>query len=145
MRLLDIEARLDASADLRHLADLFDLTDGELDVLTTCLALDLAPVLGSTFIALSRTAGVTEALVRGLFGHTRDALVLPPGGALLRWRLVTAADAAPGEPRALCCDPQVRVWLSGQPEPSSSACRPSSSARASPVASWAPCARRPGR
>lgn len=119
-RLASVEALLaDApeTADLRQLAEIFELSPGELDVLHACLALDLSPVLGPAFAALTQAPCVTEPLVRRLFGHDRDALILPPGGPLLRWRLVVSGDAAPGEPVPLRCDPQIRVWLSRQPVP----------------------------
>jgi len=118
LRLADVEARLAVApeaADLRQLAATFELSHGELDVLQACLALELSPALGPAFTVVSHGPCVTEPLVRRLFGHDRDALVLPPGGPLLRWRLVAAADAGPGEPAPLRCDPQVRVWLSPQP------------------------------
>jgi hypothetical protein len=118
LRLADVEARLAVApeaADLRQLASTFELSPGELDVLAACLALELSPALGPAFAALSHTPCVTEPLVRRLFGHDRDALVLPSAGSLLRWRLVTVDDVVPGEPAPLRCDPQVRVWLSDQP------------------------------
>ena len=100
------------TAEFRRLAETFDLSPGECDVLQACLALELSPILGPAFAALAHVPCVTEPLVRRLFGHERDALILPPGGPLLRWRLVVAGEAAP-----LRCDPQVRTWLSGHLTP----------------------------
>ena len=118
LQLHSVEARLAAGPEaeaFRRLSDVFDLAPGELDVLSACLALELAPALGPAFAFLGGTAPcVTEPLVRRLFGHDVTARVLPPAGPLLAWQLVTAAEAGPGEPPPLRCDPQLRTWLSGQ-------------------------------
>jgi hypothetical protein len=118
-RLAEVEADLqECSDDQSRLSPLFrlvrdlELTPLELDLLQAGVALELAPALGPAFLRLVGVPGVTEALVRRIFGHPPEPL-LHPDGALLRWRLVTAHDIGPGAPPLLHVDPQFSSWLSG--------------------------------
>lgn len=118
-RLAAVEADLNECIDdqsrmspLFRLARDLELSPPELDLLQAGVALELAPALGPAFLRLAGVPGVTEALVRRLFGHPSDPL-LHLDGALLRWRLVTAHDIGPGTPPLLHVDPQFSSWLSG--------------------------------
>lgn len=106
---VDDQSRL---SPLFRLARDLELTPPELDLLQAGVALELAPALGPAFHRLAGVPGVTEALVRCLFGHPADPL-LQPDSALLRWRLVTVHDIDSGAPPLLRVDRQFSSWLSG--------------------------------
>src|SRR5690606_30910915 len=106
----------DAGARLRELQRMFRLSEPELDLLQTCLALALDPGLGRAFGHLQQDPSrgyVTEPLAARLFGHGRR-LLCEAGGPLLGWGLVTAGDASPCQPLPFSVDPIVIAWLSGE-------------------------------
>jgi hypothetical protein len=119
-RLGDVESQLDACLDgaawdnpLRHLALALGLAVPDLELLQTCVAGELLPALAPGLLRLTGVPGVTEELVRRLFGRPLEPL-LRSTGALVRWRLVVERDAGPGVPAVLHLDPQVLDWLIGQ-------------------------------
>ena len=115
-REIDAVDRRLAAADgrLRRIAELFSLTQTDVDMLTGCLAPMIEPALGPVFAHLHGWPYPTDALVARLFGHAPSRGPLwSPGGPAALWRLVTAGMARPGEPTPLICDPQVVHWLAG--------------------------------
>src|SRR5690606_7782075 len=106
----------DAGARLRELQRMFRLSEPELDLLETCLALALDPGLGRLFGHLQQDPErgyVTVPLVARLLGHGRR-LLCEAGCPLLGWGLVTAGDASPCQPLPFSVDPIVIAWLSGE-------------------------------
>ncbi len=106
----------DAGTRLRELQRMFRLSEPEMDLLQTCLALALDPDLGAAFGHLQRSPArgyVTEPLAARLFGHGRR-LLCEAGCPLIGWGLVTTAEAPASEPIALTVDPVVIAWLQGE-------------------------------
>ena len=104
-------------ARLRELQRMFRLSEPEMDLLQTCLALALDPGLAAAFGHLQQSPArgcVTEPLAARLFGHGRR-LLCDAGCPLTGWGLVTAGEAAAGEPAAVTVDPIVIAWLQGEP------------------------------
>lgn len=103
-------------APLNHLRQLFNLSDTESDLLQTCLALAIDPTLATVYADLQRHPArvyATESLAARLFGHGRRSLWIP-GSSLAVWKLVSAGDAAPGEPSPLNADRVLIGWLQSQ-------------------------------
>lgn len=107
--------RLDALPEpdeLAFLRGVFDLDQGERDVLLTCLAFALDPSLAEPFARLAnhaRQRTPSEPLVARLFGWGHRRLL--GRGNLLAWRLVHAAPSEPGQPHALALEPELLDWL----------------------------------
>jgi hypothetical protein len=101
-----------AGSGLRQLAEIFGLTLPELDLLQMCLAFAVDTSLSAAFayVQQSGRAYPTEALGARLFGHGRRSM-WSPGCPLAVWKLVTAEQAAPGEPLPLTADKVVLDWL----------------------------------
>ena len=105
----------DPGARLRDLQRMFRLSEPEMDLLQTCLALALDPGLGAAFGHLQQSPSrgyATEPLAARLFGHGRH-LLCGAGCPLLGWGLVTAGESAAG-PVPLTVDPSVIAWLRGE-------------------------------
>ena len=103
-------------AALRSLSETFSLRAGEVDILLSCAALAFEPSLGERFAALqgrSSRSYVSETLVARLFGHGYRSL-FSESSQLAFWRLVTRAEAPPGEPPPLVLDPLVLRVLQGE-------------------------------
>lgn len=96
-----------------RLAELFALTPAECDILTTTLAMRFEPSLAQVFQQLTGRVWPTEALVQRLFGRNRRP-IWDPAGALARWELVEAGDAAAAEPPPLVVDPAIAAWVAGE-------------------------------
>ena len=106
----------DASVRLRDLCGLFRLSEPEMDLLQTGLALAIDPTLGLVYAYLQHHPGrsyATEVLAARLFGYGRGSL-WHPGCSLAVWGLVSAGEAAPGEPAPLVVDALVISWLQGE-------------------------------
>jgi ATP-dependent 26S proteasome regulatory subunit len=106
----------DAGVRLRELGNLFRLSEPEMDLLQMGLALAIDPPLGLVYAYLQHHSGrsyATEALAARLFGYERGSL-WHPGGPLAVWGLVSAGEAAPGEPAPLAVDALVIAWLQGE-------------------------------
>ncbi|MEM9088861.1 MAG: AAA family ATPase [Cyanobacteria bacterium P01_F01_bin.53] len=105
-----------AGEKLRRLAEMFLLTEPELDVLQCCVAVamdpTLAPVCGYLQQHSARTYA-TNALVARLFDYGHRSL-WSPSSALAIWGLVSAGDAALGEPVPLAVDAIVVDWFQGE-------------------------------
>lgn len=101
---------------LRHLGNLFRLSETELDLLQTCLAVALDPslavVYGHLQMGPARSAA-TEPLAARLFGYGHRSL-WNPGGPLAVWKLVHPGQAAQGDPPPLSVDPLIIEWLQGE-------------------------------
>jgi hypothetical protein len=101
---------------LARLANIFGLSTEENDLLQSCLAVALDPTLARICAYLQDNAGrpyVTEDFASRLFGYGRSG-VWRADSALFRFELLASRENAPGEPRALLCDPQVREWMLGR-------------------------------
>jgi hypothetical protein len=106
----------ESGARLLQLCNLFRLSEPELDLLQTCLAPAIDPSLGIVYAYLQQhpeRSYATEALAARLFGYGRRSL-WDPGRPLVVWGLVSAGEAAAGEPCPLAIDPLVRYWLQGE-------------------------------
>ncbi|KIG17894.1 ATPase, AAA family protein [Enhygromyxa salina] len=106
----------DESDPLLHIAKIFSLSVGELDLLITCLAVALEPELGPLYARLQGSPErcyATETLTARLFGWGRQTL-WHQGGQLATWGLVRCVDRGPGQPMPLTVDPMVRARLQGQ-------------------------------
>jgi hypothetical protein len=106
----------DAGVRLRELGSLLRLSEPEMDLLQTGLALAIDPTLGLVYAYLQHHPGrsyATEALAARLFGYGRGSL-WHPGCSLAVWGLVSAGEAAPGEPAPLAVDPLIIAWLQGE-------------------------------
>ena len=106
----------DAGAGLAQLAEMFRLSQPEMDLLQACLAPAVDPSVGTVYGYLQHHAGrnyATEPLAARLFGSGRRAM-WGPSCPLARWGFVTAGDAASGEQAALTVDPIVSAWLQGE-------------------------------
>lgn len=117
-RLEEVEGALagEGGAPLQQLAALFRLSAAETDLLQACVALSEEPALGTLYGFLQGGAGrafVTERLAARLFEHGSRRL-WRADSPLAVWGLVSEAEAAPGEPAPLVCDPQVVDWLQGR-------------------------------
>jgi hypothetical protein len=96
----------DCGARLRELQRMFRLSEPEMDLLQTCLALALDPTLGAAFGHLQQGPArryVTEPLAARLFDHGRH-LLCGAGCPLLGWGLVRADESAAAEPAPLSID-----------------------------------------
>lgn len=106
----------DAGAALQQFARLFRLSQPEMDLLQTCLALTIDPMLATAYAHLQQHPArsyATEPLAARLFGYGYRTL-WNPGCPLAVWGLVCAGEAAPGEPAPLAADPVVSDWLQGE-------------------------------
>jgi hypothetical protein len=106
----------ESGARLQQLCSLFRLSAPEMDLLQTCLALAIDPTLGTAYAYLQQHPArnyATEALAARLFGYGRRSM-RHAGGALAVWGLVSAGEAALGEPAALAIDPLIIDWLQGE-------------------------------
>ena len=105
----------DPGAPLRELQRMFRLSEPEMDLLQTCLALALDPGLGVAFAHLQQSPSrcyVTEPLAARLFGHGRRLLC--EAGPLMGWGLVATVEGPAAEPAPLSVDPIVIAWLQGE-------------------------------
>jgi ATPase family associated with various cellular activities (AAA) len=101
---------------LQQLHSLFRLSEPEMDLLQTCLAPAIDPGLGMAYAYLQQYPArsyATEALAGRLFGYGRRSMV-HAGGPLAAWGLVSAGEAASGEPAPLAADPFIIDWLQGE-------------------------------
>ncbi len=117
-KLQQIERSLanDAGSRLQQLGQMFRLSERELDLLQTCLALAIDPTLGPVYAHLQlhpARAYATETLAARLFGYGYKSL-WQPGSPLAVWQLVQTLEATPGEPEPLTIDPVVMDWLQGE-------------------------------
>jgi hypothetical protein len=117
-RLRRIEQALakEAGERLSRLGTTFHLSEPELDLLQTCLAIAIDPTLGTVYGYLQQHNArpyATEALVARLFGYGHRSL-WSPGCPLAVWGLVRAGEASPGDPSPLMLDPVVIAWLQGE-------------------------------
>ena len=106
----------DIGARLRELRRMFRLSEPEMDLLQTCLALALEPGLGTAFGHLQQSPArgyVTEPLAARLFGHGRR-LLCEAGCPLMGWGLVRAGEGTAAEPAPCTADPVVLAWLQGE-------------------------------
>src|SRR5918992_3096161 len=106
----------ESGARLQQLHSLFRLSEPEMDLLQTCLAPAIDPSLGIAYAYLQQHPArsyATEALAGRLFGYGRRSM-WHAGGPLTAWRLVSAGEAAPGEPAPLAVDPFIIDWLQGE-------------------------------
>jgi adenylate kinase family enzyme len=106
----------DAEAGLGQLAEMFRLSEPEVDLLQTCLAVAIDPALGAAYGYLQHhphRSYATETLAARIFGYGRRSL-WSPGSPLAGWGFVAAGDAAAGEPAPLAVDPIVVSWLQGE-------------------------------
>jgi len=102
--------------NLRRLGEMFRLSQPELDLMQTCLAIAIDPTLGLVYGYLQQQANrpyATEALAARLFSYGHRSL-WSPGSSLAVWKLVRAGETAPGEPAPLTIDPVVIDWLQGE-------------------------------
>jgi len=101
---------------LQQLRSLFRLSELEMDLLQTCLAPAIDPSVGIVYAYLQQHPArsyVTEALAARLFGYGRRSMG-HAGGPLAAWGLVSAGEAAPGEPVPLAVDSIIIDWLQGE-------------------------------
>jgi ATPase family associated with various cellular activities (AAA)/Winged helix domain, variant len=102
-------------AALTQLAQMFRLSEQELDLLQACLAHAIDPSLGTVYGYLQHHPGrtyVTEPLGARLFGHGRRSM-WSASCPLASWGFVNASEAGLGEPAALAVDPISVAWLQG--------------------------------
>lgn len=105
----------DAGAGLTQLAQIFRLSQPEVDLLQACLAPAIDPAVGTVYGYLQHHPGrnyATEPLVARLFDHGHQAM-WTPSSPLAVWGFVTACEAASGEPAALEVAPVIVAWLQG--------------------------------
>ncbi len=115
-----IDAELDALTESRFakLANIFQLGQEDQLLLQAALAVALDPTLARVCSYLQDNASrpyLTEELASRLFGYGRVS-VWSSDSALFRLALIERRDGAPGEPRALICDPLIRDWILGRSE-----------------------------
>jgi hypothetical protein len=106
----------DAGAGLTQLAEMFRLSQPELDLLQTCLAPAVDPAVGTVYGYLQQHPArnyATESLAARLFDHGRLAMWRPTC-PLAEWGFVTAGEARSGEAEALAVDPIVAAWFQGE-------------------------------
>jgi ATPase family protein associated with various cellular activities (AAA)/winged helix domain-containing protein len=106
----------DAGARLTQLAEMFHLSQLEVDLLQTCLAPAVDPALGTVYAYLQHHPGrnyATESLAARLLGYGRGSM-WSPDSPLAEWGLVTASEESSGEPAGLAVDPVVVAWLQGE-------------------------------
>ena len=105
-----------AGSRLQQLRQMFRLSERELDLLQTCLALALSPTLGAVYAHLqlnSARSYATETLAAQLFGYEYRSL-WQPSSPLAVWKLVQVTESASGEPEPLEIAPMVIDWLQGE-------------------------------
>ncbi|MCM1983262.1 ATP-binding protein [Lyngbya confervoides] len=103
-------------APLQQLAKIFSLTQPELDLFQTCLALKIDPSLGPVFAHLQLHPNrpyATDTLAARLFGHGYRP-IWQPDSPLAIWQLLHPLEAAPGDPLPLEADPGIVAWLQGE-------------------------------
>ena len=115
--LANVEADLQLLSDSRfaQLANVFQLSREDCDLLQACLAVALDPTLARVCAYLQDNASrpfVTEDFAARLFGYGR-AGVWRMDSSLFRFGIIESRDSSPGEPRALICDPLIRDWILG--------------------------------
>jgi hypothetical protein len=101
---------------LQRLAETFELSAAEFDLLLTCLAVALEPGLAPIYAQLNGASVrgyATEDLAARLFGWGRRGLWFA-SRPLASWGLVQVVELGPGQPKPLLVDPQVRAYLQGQ-------------------------------
>jgi adenylate kinase family enzyme len=106
----------EGGSSLRHLAEMFELSELELDLLQICLAFAIDPSLSVVFGYLQQHSGggcPTEALAARLFGYGRR-LLWNPAGPLATWGWITAGESAAGQPVPLAVDPTLIAWFQGE-------------------------------
>ena len=112
---VEAEMAADGESRLARLPHLFGLSEGEFDLLQTCLAVLLDPVLARVYAYLHDHAGrgyPTEELAVRLFEHSGRSLWMPES-PLCKWELVREKEVGPGEPTPLTCDTLIKDWLQG--------------------------------
>jgi len=103
----------DQNSRLAQLQKLFGLSEKEVDLFQTCLAVLLDPSLCRVYAYLHDHAGrgyATEELAARLFGYGRISL-WSPESPLCRWGLIREKEVGPSEPPKLACDSLIRDWL----------------------------------
>jgi len=103
------------SSFLARMQAIFGLSETECDLLQACAVVALEPALRSVCGYLAddaRRNHVTEELVASLYGP-RNSGISSAESALFRWELIVAHETAPGEPRALSLDTQIRERFLG--------------------------------
>jgi hypothetical protein len=110
-----LEAQLKSFPDSKfaRIAQLFGLSDYELDLLRLSFAVALDPSLGRVCAYLhddSAQTYLTEDLANRLLNLPRAAL-WPVQLNVFRWELIIRTENGPGEPRALQCDAQIKERL----------------------------------
>lgn len=113
-----IEAILasDRENSLHQLSQLFRLSQKELDILQTCLALAIDPNLSLVYGYLQLNTArsyPTEALAARLFGYGYQSL-WQPNSPLAVWKFVHQKEGTPGEPNSLAIDPVIIDWIQGE-------------------------------
>ena len=106
----------EAGSRLHQLGQMFHLSERELDLLQTCLALAIDPTLGSVYAHLQLHLArvyATGTLAARLFGYGYQSL-WQPGSPLSIWQLVQTLEIPPGGPEPLAIDPIVMDWLEGE-------------------------------
>ena len=116
-RIAQVEDALngESGAALAQLAQMFRLSEPELDLLQACLAHALDPSLGSVYGCLQHHPGrnyPTEPLAARLFGYGRRSM-WSSSCPLAAWGFVSATEAGLGEPAALAVDPSIVAWIQG--------------------------------
>lgn len=105
-----------AGDKMQRLAEMFLLTEPELDVLQCCVAISVDPTLAPVYGYLqqhSERTYTTNALVARLFDYGHRSL-WSPSSALAIWGLVSAGEAAIGEPLPLAVDAIIVDWFQGE-------------------------------
>ncbi len=106
-----------AHSRLLLLQQMFGLNVEASNLLQACIAVALDPSLTRVCAYLNDHAGrpfLTEALAARLFGYGRCG-VWSINSPLFSWEFILVRENAPGEPRALLCDPQIMRLVSGPP------------------------------
>jgi AAA+ superfamily predicted ATPase len=105
-----------AGAGLQQFAEMFSLSQPEMDLLQTCLPPAVDPAFATVYGYLQHHPShnyPTEPLAARLFDHGRRSM-WSPACPLAAWSFVTAGDATAGEPAAVAVDPIVVAWLQGE-------------------------------
>lgn len=105
----------DKKSRFARLTALFDLDQAEIDLLQTCLAVNLDPAMSRLYAYLHDHAArgyPTQQLAARLFNYGRS-MPWNQGSSLGRWELVTEKETGPGEPDQLTCDHFIAQWLQG--------------------------------